>query len=287
MKIAVTAVSGRLGGEIAQALISMHGADDTHDIIGLARTPAKAKGLGIEVRPGDYGQPEQLATSLSGVDSLVLVSGMAPPDERVEHHRNVIEAARSAGVKKIVFTSIQGLEEGTGFSPVVQSSRQTEADVGASGMDWVIGRNGIYIEPEVEYIETFKKRGEIENSAGDGRCGFTTRKELGFAYAQLVTDAKYEGKTYNLHGEPISQEQLAGYLNRAFGTELRYRPISAEAYRANRIEEHGPFIGAVIAGIYEGIQLGALDVESDYEAAAGRPHVSWDEYFEAIRSESA
>jgi NAD(P)H dehydrogenase (quinone) len=252
-----------------------------------SRTVEKAQGLGIEVRPGDYGQPEQLAASLAGVDCVLLVSGMDAPEKRIQQHRNVIEAARSAGVRKIVYTSIQGLEEGTGFSAVVQSNRQTEADVRASGLDWVIGRNGIYIEPDVAYIESYKASGKISNSAGDGVCGYTTHKELAHAYAQALTGPEHNGQTYNLYGEPITQAQLAEHLNRAFGTELSYSPMSVEAYLKDRTDELGPFIGPIIAGIYQGIRLGAFDAESDYEAAAGRPHQSWHDHFDALRSPSA
>ena len=279
MKIAVTAVSGQLGGNIAEALKRTVGAAS---VVGLARTPSKAQGLGIEVRPGDYGQPDQLKTSLVGVDTVLLVSGMDTPDKRIQQHRNVIEAARANGVRKIVYTSIQGLEEGTAFSPVVQSNRQTEADVRDSGLEWVIGRNGIYVEPDVEYIDTYEARGEIANCAGDARCGYTTRGELGYAYAQMLTGPEHNGHTYNLHGAPITQAELATYLNRVFGTHLTYRSMSVEAYLEDRVNELGPFMGGVIAGIYEGILKGALDVPSDYEAAAGRPHQTWDAYFDSL-----
>jgi len=63
--------------------------------------------------------------------------------------------------------------------------------------------------------------------------------------------------------------------------------MSVDEYRDERVNELGPFLGGVIAGIYEGIRLGALDVPSDYEAAAGRPHQSWNHYFETLRSPSA
>lgn len=279
MTIAVTAVTGKLGGEVVRTLLAMPAVDSA---VGLARTPAKAQGLGIEVRPGDYDQRGQLTTSLAGVDALLLVSGMAAPDRRIQQHRNVIDAARSAGVQKIVYTSIRGQEAGTGFSAVVQSNRQTEADVKGSGLQWVIGRNGIYIEPDVEYIETYKKRGEIANCAGAGRCGYTTRTELAYAYAQLLTGAEHDGRTYDLHGEPMTQTQLATRLNAAFGTELAYRPMSVDEFRADRVAELGPFIGGVIAGIYEGIRIGAFDGHSDYETAAARPHQTWEDYFDAL-----
>ncbi len=278
MTIAVTAMSGHLGSEIVGALLSA-----THEtIVGLARTPENAKTVDIEVRPGDYDNRDELEKSLIGVDTLLLVSGMAAPEDRIQQHRNVINAASAAGVGKIVYTSIQGVEEGTAFSPIVQSSRQTEADIRASGLNWIIGRNGIYIEPDIEYIDSYKASGEIANCAGDAKCGYTTRPELGHAYASMATGSQHDGKVYNLHGEPISQARLAELLNGAFGTALTYRSMSVAAYREERVAELGEFIGTVIAGIYEGILLGVLDCKSDFEAATGRDHKSWTEIFAAI-----
>ncbi|MDQ2095157.1 NAD(P)H-binding protein [Rhodalgimonas zhirmunskyi] len=281
MTYAVTAVSGQLGHEIARKLIALPG--DT-PVVGLARTPAKVTDLGIELRPEDYDKPEQLQTSLAGVDALVIVSGMAPPDERIQQHRNVIDAARAAGVRKLVYTSIIGPEEGTLFSPVVQSNRQTEADIRASGLDWAIGRNGIYIEPDIEYLDSYKARGEIANSAGSGKCGYTTRSELAHAYAALLVRDDLNGGTYDLNGTPITQLELAGYLNRTFGTDLTYREMTPEAFVADRSAELGDFIGPIIGGIYEGIRKGAYDRPGHYAKITGRPHQSWADYFASLRT---
>lgn len=278
-RIAVTAASGQLGSEIVKATIELVGKEN---VVGLARTPGNAEPLGIEVRPGDYEAPNDLERSLNGVDAVLLVSGMDSPDERVPQHRNVIHAAKQAGVTKIVYTSIQGPKTDTAFSPVVQSNRQTEADVRNCGLQWAIGRNGIYIEPDVEYIETYKQRGEIANCAGDGLCGYTTRPELAAAYARMLTDSKNDGQTYNLHGTAMTQRQLADYLNDAFGTNLKCREMSIAEYREERVAELGEFLGVVIAGIYSGIRNGAFDNESHFEKAAGRPHQSWDEYFRRL-----
>lgn len=279
--IAITAASGSLGAEIVNATVDIVG---KQNVVGLARTPSKAESLGVEIRPGDYGSRDELTKSLGGIDALLLVSGMDAPDKRIDQHRNVIEAAKDAGVNKIVYTSIQGAEEGTAFSPVVQSNRHTEADVRKSGLAWAIGRNGIYIEPDVEYIETYKERGEIANCAGDEKCGYTTRPELAFAYACMLTQSKHDGQTYNLHGESISQKQLADYLNDAFGTDLKYRSLTVGEYREERIAELGEFLGGVIAGIYEGIRNGAANNESHYAQAAGRDHLSWQAYFDNLKS---
>lgn len=279
--IAITAASGSLGAAIIQAVTDLVGKENA---IGLARTPSNAAHLGVEVRGGDYNDRDLLEASLQGVNTLLLVSGNDNPSKRIDQHRNVIEAAKRTGVSKIVYTSIQGAEAGTAFSPVVQSNRQTEADVKASGLDWVIGRNGIYIEPDVEYIDKYKERGVIANCAGDARCGYTTRSELAYAYARMLTEKKHNDKTYNLHGEAITQAQLADYLNFTFGTHLTYQPMSVAEYRKERISELGEFMGEIIAGIYEGIREGKLDNESHFERAAGRPHERWQSYFEGLKA---
>lgn len=277
--IAVTAASGQLGRAIVKALTAEDGADT---VIAIARTPDKARDLGVEVRPGDYDDRAGLARALDGVDVVLLVSGMDAPDKRIGQHRNVIDAAKSAGVGKIVYTSVQGPEKGTGFSPIVQSNRRTEDDVRASGLAWAIGRNGLYIEPDIASIDAYKAAGAIANCAGAGRCGYTTRDELAQAYARMLTSDAHNGRTYNLHGQALTQTELADSMNRAFGTALVYRAMSAEEYRHERIGELGAFLGTIIAGIYAGIRDGAFDNASDYARAAGRPHQSWDAYFSGL-----
>ena len=279
MITAVTAATGHLGAAIVNATVKLLGREN---VIAITRSPSKAHALGVQVRRGDYNDGVEFERALEGVDRVLLVSGMDTPEKRVEQHRNVIGAAVVAGVKKIVYTSVQGAEVGTTFSPIIQSNRKTEEDIRTSGLDWAIGRNGIYIEPDVEYIDTYRKNGEIANCAGDGRCGYTTRPELAFAYARLLSESSLDGKTYKLHGEPITQEQLTEYLNGAFGTQLVYRPMSVAEYKEERVAELGHSLGTIIAGIYDGIRTGHFDNPSDFAAVAGRPHQTWDEYFATL-----
>ncbi len=269
MKVAVTSASGQLGSAIIRQLIQEIGKEN---VIAIARTPAKAQHLGVEVRNGDYNSREQFDEALKGVDAVMLLSGMDAPDKRIGQHRNVIEAAKANGVKKIVYTSIVGAEEGTAFSPIVQSNRQTEVDVRNSGLDWVIGRNGIYIEPDLEYIDNYVKASGISNCAGDGKCGYTSRPELAYVYAQMALEKKHNGETYNLVGEAITQARLAELINEVYGTHLNYQPVSVAEYAKERKTALGEFMGTIIAGIYEGIRNGENEVASDFKKAARRAH---------------
>lgn len=271
MKIAVTSASGQLGSSIVKELIKEIGKEN---VIAIARTPEKAKHHGVEVRKGDYNNHEELEAALQGVDKVLLVSGMDEPQKRIQQHRNVIEAAKVNEVKKIIYTSIIGEEDKTAFSPIVKSNRQTEKDIQESGLQWAIGRNGIYIEPDLEYIDDYIEEGEIRNCAGNGKCAYTSRKELGYAYSQLLLDDSKNKQIFNLVGEPITQTELAELINQVYQTDLKYNPISVEDYARERKEELGEFMGRIIAGIYESIQMGAFDIPSDFKKATGRPHKS-------------
>jgi NAD(P)H dehydrogenase (quinone) len=280
MNIAVTTASGGLGSAIISQLLKEV---PKNQVIGLARSPEKAEFLGVEIRKGDYNNLDDLLLSLTGVDVVLLVSGRDGPDKRIGQHQNVINAAKESGVRKIVYTSIFGEVTDTTFSPIIASNRQTEEDIKQSGLEWAIGRNGLYIEPDVEYIETYKKDGKIANCAADGLCAYTTRDELAFAYSKMLLENKHNGKTYNLTGEAITQQQLTDYLNQAFGTTLTYESISVQDYNKERQNELGEFLGSIIAGIYSGIRSGTTNVKSDFKQAAGREHISWNEYFKNIK----
>lgn len=269
MKIAVTAASGNLGSAIVERLKIEIGKEN---VIGIARTPEKAAFLDVEIRKGDYSNKADFVKALKGVDAVLLVSGMDHPDKRIQQHQNVIEAAKENGVKKIVYTSIMGAEKGNAFSPIVASNRHTEEDIKKSGLDWALGRNGIYIEPDLDYIDTYKKDGGIINCAADGKCGYTSRKELAFAYCKLLMDDNLLGKTYSLYGETITQHELCAAINKAYGLALAYKSISVEAYVKQRQVALGEFLGTIIGGIYDGIRSGVFDKASDYVKVAGREH---------------
>jgi NAD(P)H dehydrogenase (quinone) len=280
LKVAVTTATGHLGSAIIKTLIPEIGKSS---IIGIARSPEKADHPGIEIRKGDYNSKQEFDEALTGVDVVLLVSGMDHPEKRIGQHRNVINAAVEAAVRKIVYTSIFSREGSSTFDAIVKSNRQTEKDIRESGLEWSIGRNGLYIEPDVEYMDQYIKEGKIANCAGDGLVSYTTRNELAFAYAQMILHDDRNRRVFNLGGEPLTQVQLAAYLNQAFGTDLYYEEMTPEAYLALQKEVNGEFLGTIIAGIYSKIRNGEFAMEPNFREAAGREHISWNSYFDSLK----
>ncbi|PLX10317.1 MAG: NAD(P)-dependent oxidoreductase, partial [Marinilabiliales bacterium] len=253
-------------------------------VVGTARTPKNVKNLDINIFQADYNDKEGFLKAFKGIDAVVLISSMSDPKDRISQHRNVIHAAKECGVKKIVYTSIIGKPGDSTFDAIINSNRQTEEDIKNSGLNFAIGRNGLYIEPDIEYLDNYIKDCKIINSAGDGKCSYTSRGELANAYISLIKNDSLNGKTYNLVGESITQTELVGLFNKFFSTELIYKSITPKKYLAWQQKHNGEFLGSVIAGIYKKIKNNEFNVESDYVKVTGREHKQFSEIFKEFKN---
>lgn len=280
MKLGVTAASGQLGGAIVKEAVRKLG---RNNVIGIVRKPDRADHLGIEIRPGDYNEKETYVQALTGIEAVLLVSGLDAPARRIEQHRNVIEAAKNTGVRKMVYTSIFGKPGKCAFDPIIEANRQTEKDIMESGLDWSVGRNGLYLEADLDYLDHYFRDGKISNCAAEGRCAYTSRDELAVAYLEMITRNDLNGSVYNLVGESLTQQELVDAINGVYGSDLRYEPMSVEAFQEDRIAAHGEVLGTIIAGIYEGIRMGAFDIDSNYRKVTGRDHISVAEYIKRYK----
>ncbi len=269
MKIAVTAASGKLGKAIIEKLIPETGIDN---IVAIARNTTAPHLDNLEVRKGDYNRYEDFIKALNGIDILILISSSSEPEERIEQHRNVIKAAKFCGVKRIIYSSIIGNQDKTLFSNIVKSNRQTEKDIVDSGISYTICRNGLYIDPDLEYIPHYIKDGVIENCAGNGIASYTSRNELAFAYSKIATGKHHTNRVYNLTGPAITQSELAEQINNIYGTSLIFKDITPKEYIKLRQEALGSFMGGIIGGIYESIRLNYFNVESDFKKITARDH---------------
>jgi len=275
MKIAVTAASGGLATATLKYLVEEIGADN---VVAVARSPERVQVPGIDARRGDYHSLEELTAAFAGVDTVVMISAPVGDWDRIPMHRNVINAAKSAGASKVLFTSVvgNGLEQDTWFWPAQQVNRQAETDLAESGLEWVVARNGLYLEKDLAHIVHAKEAGVYRNIVGDGgKCGYISVDELAFATARLAIDEQANGQIFNLAGETLTQPGLVELANQVFDMDVQYETITdeeniAELMKDPKIAARGEGVAQMLTGAFQAVRVGAFDVESDFERAAGR-----------------
>lgn len=196
--IAVTGATGQLGRLVIDALSKKVAADK---IVATVRTPAKAAdiaALGVNVREADYNKPETLADAFAGVEKLLLISG-SEVGQREPQHRAVIEAARSAGVKFIAYTSL--LHADTSPLSLGIEHRATEAMLAASGVPYALLRNGWYTENYAASIAPALAHHAFIGAAGEGRISSAARQDYADAAAEVMVRDDQAGKVYELAGD--------------------------------------------------------------------------------------
>lgn len=249
MTIAVTGATGQLGRLVIKRLKEKAG-DEA--IIALARTPARAQDLGVDLRAGDYEDRESLDTALEGVDTLMFISA-SEIGKRVSQHRNVIEAAKSRGVKRVVYTSLLHADR----SPIslADEHRQTEKMLAESGLEVTLLRNGWYTENYAGAVQAAVAHGVLVGSAGEGRISSATRDDYAQAAVVTLTTGGHADKTYELSGdEAYTLTDLAAEVSRQTGREIPYKDLPRDEY------------AHILTGA--GLDAGFAAVVADFDVAA-------------------
>ncbi len=139
--ILVTGATGAVGGRVAR-LLSERG----ESLRLLVRDSSKAPKLaGAEVAVGDYSNPSDLPLAFAGVDVAFIVSGYARPGERWRLHANAVDAARLAGVGRIVYLSFRERPR-IRCSPLHADHHQTEEHIRSLGVPFAILRPNLYLD---------------------------------------------------------------------------------------------------------------------------------------------
>ncbi|MFE6965461.1 SDR family oxidoreductase [Agromyces sp. NPDC057679] len=275
MTILVTAASGQLGRLVVDALLDRGVAPA--EIVASARDTSKltdASARGVRTAELDYDRPDTIAAALDGVDTVLLISGNAP-GSRVQGHRNVIDAASTAGVAKLVYTSVP--QATTAEFVLAPDHKATEEAIAASGVPAVIARHNWYTENYTPDVARAAETGVIAASAGAGLVASATRADLAAGLAALLTDDGHLGETYDFTGDTAwSFEDLAAAASEITGREVVYTALTPEAHVA-ALESAGLDAGTAgfVAGIDDGIRRGVLANADDTLARLiGRPTTS-------------
>jgi NAD(P)H dehydrogenase (quinone) len=233
MKIGVTGATGQLGRLVVEELKKRVSADT---IVALVRTPRKATDLGVESREFDYSSPDGLAGSLAGIDRLLLISS-SEVGQRVRQHANVIEAAKKAGIKWIVYTSL--LHADTSSLSLAEEHKATESMLKESGIPYTLLRNGWYTENYTGSIPGAIAAGAFIGSAGNGKIASAARADYAAAASAVLADQDHQHKIYELAGDDAyTLADLAAEVSRQTGKVIAYQNLS-EADYANTLKKVG------------------------------------------------
>lgn len=227
MTIAVTGASGQLGRLALNALKTRTAGDE---VVALVRTPGKIDDVGVAERTFDYDDAAALAPALADVDTLVFVSS-SEIGKRVAQHRHVIEAARDAGVGRIIYTSV--LHANTSPLSVATEHIPTEAAIRASGLAYTILRNGWYTENYMGSVAPALANGAWIGSSGVGRISAASRADYAEALAVVATADGRDGAVYELAGDDaFTLADLAAELSHQTGRDIPYCDLPEADYAA-------------------------------------------------------
>lgn len=270
--IAVTGASGHLGRLTIQSLLTRHPANQ---LVAIARDPAKIADLaelGVQVRHGDYNQPDTLDAALAGVDRLLLVSS-SEIGKRATQHQAVIDAAARAGVGLVAYTSL--LHADTSPLGLAKEHVQTEQALHASGLPYVLLRNGWYAENCTAGIPGMLARGVLHGSAGEGQLSLAARADYADAAAAvLVAGASHAGKVHELAGDTaVTLTEFAAIVAHLSGKPVAYQDLPEQDYRQTLLDAGLPeFVADLLSDSDAGAAKGGLfDDSGTLGQLIGRP----------------
>ncbi len=268
MKIGITGASGKLGNWVVNKLKNRV-ADK--DIVALVRTPEKVASLGVEARVFNYDKTENLAASLKGVEKLLLISGNEI-GKRFEQHSAVINAAKEAGVKYIVYTSL--LKADNTSIALAPEHLQTEEALKNSGLTYTILRNGWYNENYTETAQNSLAQGALYGSSGEGKINSASREDYAEAAAVVLSEEGHQNKVYELSGDQaFTMKDYAQMMSEISKKDISYVNLSEEEF-SKALEQVG--MPTAMAKFYAGTHTSTLngdlsDNRNTLSALIGRP----------------
>lgn len=261
MKILVTTPSGKVGQELVKLLV----AKGVTLRLG-AHTVEKARAAfpGLEVVRLDHTDPATHAAAVQGVDAVYLAS---PGDFPSAPEKALVDAAKKAGVKRVVKLAAIGVEHSD--NPM----RQVEEHIRASGLahtflhpNWFMQNFSTSGAPSI-------RAGTLAEPAGEATTAFIDTRDIAAVAAEVLTGSGHEGKTYTLTGpELLSRHEVAAAIGKEIGRKVTYLPISDEQFRAAVKGHLTPGYTDLLSYLFSLVRAGHTSVKTDaVQQVLGRP----------------
>ncbi|MFF8424466.1 SDR family oxidoreductase [Streptomyces sp. NPDC016566] len=272
--ILVTGATGTIGSDVVRQLAARG-----EKVRALTRDPAKARvPAGVEVVRGDYLDPGSLAGAMAGVTAVFL---LRPPGPEEGQDPALVEAARAAGVRRLVKLSAIG----TGDPEVGPAGRwhvAGERAVRDSGTEWTVLRPSSFASNTLSWVEALGWGEPVPNMTGDGESGVIDPRDVAEAAVRALLEDGHAGRTYTLTGpEAIGVPGQASVLASVLGRPVATRDLSPEETREHLLTAWG-FDEAQAEGVLTGTAFvrggGNAIVTEDVPQMLGRPARTYREW---------
>jgi NAD(P)H dehydrogenase (quinone) len=258
MSIVVTGATGHLGRLAVESLLRRGVPAD--QITATGRNIDKISDLGVPAQRVVYEDVDTLRQAFAGADKLLFISG-SEVGQRIAQHRNVVTAAKEAGVGLVAYTSI--LKADTSDLILAGEHKQTEQMLIDSGLPYIFLRNGWYLENYTNNLAQTLEHGLV-GAAEDGKISAATRADFADAAAAALLQETPDKRVYELGGPGFTMTELAAEISRQSGREVSYTNLSPEKYAEVLVGAGVPEgFAAVLADSDRGAAHGALEAEGD------------------------
>ncbi len=281
----VTGAAGKLGRHVVNLLLEQGG----HTVIAASRDPSKLSDLaakGAETRRVDFDDPASLEAAFSGVDRVLIIStdALGIPGKRLTQHTNAVNAAKAAGVKEVVYTSMPNPETAAVlFAP---DHLGTENAIKASGMGYTILRNAWYAENLLHSLPPAFASGNWYTASGDGVTAYVAHDDCAQAAAAALSKPA-ANETLNITGpELVSPDQVAAIARDVVGKPLNVVKVSDEQL-AEGLKHAGfpDFLIPTFVSFDTATRKGDFNLKSDdLEKLTGRKPQTIRAFFEANKA---
>jgi NAD(P)H dehydrogenase (quinone) len=231
---------------------------------------------GAHVRYGDFDDPTSLRDAFAGGRRMLLISTDAV-GRRVRQHRAAIDAAASAGVGHVVFTSIVNPVAANPIGPNAWEQGRTETMLHRSGLAWTVLRFGSFAELVLPAAATAVKNGRFVTNNGNGRLVPISRRDCAEAAAVTLTTDGHAGKTYDITGpEALSPSDLVELYADLSGQPVKVLRLSDAMLTRVLVGIGTPMpIAWGITAFGRAVRQGYFDVvDPTFERLTGRPPVA-------------
>jgi len=197
---------------------------------------ARATAAGRDAVTIDYAQPGTLDSALEGVDAVFLLAGGV--GGQVDAERNVVRAAKAAGVRRIVKLSVFGAtEEEFTFARV---HRESEREIEQSGLAWTFLRPASYMQNFANFMApAIRAQHTIYTMIPDAVFNHVDTRDVARAATEVLVRDGHEGRAYTLTGpRSFSYREAATTIGDVIGTPVQIVALTEADLRAG-MKSHG------------------------------------------------